>query len=132
MKISLVTNKYIRGFAAIAIAVVASIVFVTESNMSGCPYAGPCHIWPIFLEAFIFVFISIIIGPSHRAFYILVFVLILIMGLMEPYRTGELGADFWLVLMYLPSMPLVHGGIGGAIIGYFSKTIFKRCNNNVT
>lgn len=129
MKLSLHMNNLVRSIAAVVIATIASFILVPTPNMAGCPYAGPCHIWPEFLYAFIFVFVSIVAGPSNRVFQTFILALIPLMGLIQPQTTGELGAFFWRVIINLPSDPMVQGGVIAAIICYVAKIIYKKANH---
>jgi hypothetical protein len=113
--------NFLRLIAVIVIAAIAPEILLPEANGNGCPFVGPCHIWPDFMSGFIFILICVIFGPKHFIFQVLILCLVPLLGLLEPIRTGWVSSDtfsFWEFLLYLPGVTLVQGGVLGAMFGH--------------
>jgi hypothetical protein len=96
-------------------------------SMVGCPYAGPCHLWPELLAGFLFVFLSLVLGPKLVSHLVFVFVLLTIWSIMEPLRTGELELHMVLeIFAVLPRMLIFQGGMVGAFLGYSAVLLFRK------
>ena len=123
-------KNLIWSFSAFAGAML-SVALLPNPSMASCPYAGPCHLWPELLAGFLFVFLSLVLGPklvSHRVF---VFVLLAIWSIMEPHRTGELKLHMVLeILAILPQMLIFQGGVVGAFLGYSVVLLFRKMKRN--
>lgn len=114
-------NNILRLVAVIVIASVAPEILLPEPNMLGCPYVGPCHVWPDFMYGLIFIFICVTCGPRQLPYQVLVFALIPFLGMVGPISSGEISLHtfpYWSLLLGLPWVTMVQGGVVGAILGH--------------
>lgn len=118
-------RQIVHGIGAIGASVLL-VWMMPEPSMNGCPMIGPCHVWYMYITGFVFSVLCFVIGPRRQMYYVVVFMLIFFMGVVDSISTGEIYAYTSESFRGIFSNPMFQGGMLGAAVCFLCCILVAR------